>query len=214
MTPTSSATFRGWLSGRDQARLANSAATHTTTRIRSFKGRGTSYWCYGGFQPSGPIVTASAGNFGQGLAYASRQLGHSFIVFVATNANRYKVEAMRRLGADVRLTGGDFDEAKWAARSFAQSHGYRFVEDGWEPALAEGAGTTNLSKPKPRQTVQGRGLSSRGLNADGIEPLHASKRRQAAPFPSERETTEPGLAVFQRPRWRSTTLVTFPEKDR
>jgi threonine dehydratase len=112
--------------------------------IRSFKGRGTSYWCYADFQPPGPIVTASAGNFGQGLAYASRQLGHSLIVFVATNANGYKVEAMRRLGADVRFAGGDLDGAKCAARAFAHRHGYRFVEDGREPALAEGAGTIAL----------------------------------------------------------------------
>ena len=48
---------------------------------------------------------------------------------------------MRAVGADVRLAGHDFDAAKDAARAHAAASGARFVEDGREPAIAEGAGT-------------------------------------------------------------------------
>jgi threonine dehydratase len=56
-----------------------------------------------------------------------------------------KVERMRRLGAEVRLEGEDFDEAKAAARALAESEGSRFVEDGREAEIAEGAPAMALS---------------------------------------------------------------------
>ncbi len=55
-----------------------------------------------------------------------------------------KVERMRRLGAEVRLEGEDFDEAKAAARALAESEGWRFVEDGREVEISEGAGKIAL----------------------------------------------------------------------
>ncbi|MEP7098723.1 MAG: pyridoxal-phosphate dependent enzyme, partial [Dokdonella sp.] len=69
---------------------------------------------------------------------------HPCIVFAAENANRIKVDAMRRFGADVHLAGVDFDAAKAAAHCHATAHDLRFVEDGVDPALADGAGTIAL----------------------------------------------------------------------
>jgi threonine dehydratase len=51
---------------------------------------------------------------------------------------------MRQLGAEVRLEGEDLDEAKAVARALAESEGWRFVEDGREVEIAEGAGTIAL----------------------------------------------------------------------
>jgi threonine dehydratase len=48
---------------------------------------------------------------------------------------------MRKLGADVRLVGRDFDAAKEHASRFAQETGACYIEDGREPAIAEGAGS-------------------------------------------------------------------------
>jgi threonine dehydratase len=62
-------------------------------------------------------------------------------VFAARGANVLKVERMRALGAQVHLAGRDFDEAKTAAREYAEREGAVFVEDGREPAIAEGAGS-------------------------------------------------------------------------
>lgn len=117
------------------------AKDETGNPIGSFKGRGAELFAATSLQPAETVVCASAGNFGQGLARAATRRGHACIVFAAHNANPAKLDAMRALGAEVRLAGADFDAAKEAARSYAAEHGLRFVEDGAEPAIAQGAGT-------------------------------------------------------------------------
>jgi threonine dehydratase len=112
--------------------------------IRSFKGRGTDYLLHRvGRQPAG-LVCASAGNFGQGMAYAARKRGDPLTVYAAVSANPLKVERMRALGATVVLEGDDFDAAKEAGQRFAASVGALYVEDGLAPEIAEGAGTIAL----------------------------------------------------------------------
>src|SRR6202011_4590103 len=98
--------------------------------IRSFKGRGTDYLLDRlGRQPGG-LVCASAGNFGQGMAYAARKRGVRLTVFAALTANPLKVDRMRALGANVILEGEDFDEAKDCALRHATESGALYVEDG------------------------------------------------------------------------------------
>lgn len=121
------------------------AKVETLNPIRSFKGRGTSFFVQTALPDSAAeIVTASAGNFGQGLAHAAAAAGRPLTVYAATTANPDKVEAMRRLGATVVLEGDDFDAAKSAATLFAAETGAYLVIDGNEPAIAEGAGTIGL----------------------------------------------------------------------
>ena len=120
------------------------AKVESANPIGSFKGRGAEYFAATALKPGDTIVCASAGNFGQGLAWAAARRGHPCTVFAAQTANTVKVEAMRRLGATVRLEGADFDAAKHAARRHAAATGARFVEDGAEAAIAEGAGTIAL----------------------------------------------------------------------
>src|SRR3954454_3110937 len=72
----------------------------TVNPIRSFKGRGTSLAVRrlaeeGAIGRGRPVVCASAGNFGQGVAYAARALGIAAIVFASRRANRGKVARMR-----------------------------------------------------------------------------------------------------------------------
>jgi len=113
----------------------------TVNPIRSFKGRGTDFLVSGLPAGSPMLVCASAGNFGQGMAYAARKRSLSLVIFAAETANRLKLRRMRELGADVRLAGRDFDEAKEHARAFADESGALYIEDGREPAIAEGAGS-------------------------------------------------------------------------
>ena len=109
--------------------------------IRSFKGRGTDYLLDRlGRQPAG-LVCASAGNFGQGMAYAARKRGIRLTVFAALTANTLKVDRMRALGAEVVLDGRDFDEAKEGALRHAAHTGAFYVEDGLLGPISEGAGT-------------------------------------------------------------------------
>lgn len=109
--------------------------------IRSFKGRGTDLALAA--LPLGVrrVVSASAGNFGQGIAYAGAKRGIETVIYAAAAANPLKVQAMRRLGARVVLGGEDFDAAKLAGRAFAEAAGSVFLEDGATPEVAEGAGT-------------------------------------------------------------------------
>lgn len=123
--------------------------------IRSFKGRGACYFTHvhkdTAPRPRKPWICASAGNFGQGLAYAVRPHDIPLVVFAAKTANPLKVERMRALGAEVRLVGDDFDAAKEQARRHAEEQGCTFVEDGRDPAVSEGAGTIAveiLSRPE------------------------------------------------------------------
>jgi threonine dehydratase len=114
----------------------------TRNPIRSFKGRGADWFMTRlDAADTEPLVTASAGNFGQGLAYAARSRGRELTVFAARTASPVKVEAMRRLGARVRLAGDDFDAAKAAAVAYVRNGGGRLVVDGDDPYIAEGAGT-------------------------------------------------------------------------
>jgi threonine dehydratase len=113
----------------------------TINPIRSFKGRGTDFYVRSLDPAPDRLVTASAGNFGQGLAWASRSRGIRLDVFAAESANPLKVARMRDLGATVHLAGRDFDDAKAHARSLAEREGVTFVEDGREPAITEGAGS-------------------------------------------------------------------------
>lgn len=120
------------------------AKVETLNPIRSFKGRGTEFFAATEIRPRDRLVCASAGNFGQGLARAAVRRGVQCTVFAATKANPLKVDAMRRLGAIVHLKSRDFDGAKAAAKEFALDTNSRFIEDGREPAIAEGAGTIGL----------------------------------------------------------------------
>lgn len=125
----------------DTLGLSLFAKDETDNPIRSFKGRGTGYFLSDNRGGVGPLVTASAGNFGQGLAYNAVRRGRSLTVFASVNANPLKIDAMRRLGAEVVLAGEDFDAAKAVARQHADERGLAFVEDGASAAIAEGAGT-------------------------------------------------------------------------
>ena len=115
----------------------------TSNPIRSFKGRGADYFLARAIArgETKAIVCASAGNFGQAMAYVCRKRGIELIVYASEQANPLKVERMRALGADVVLKGEDFDAAKSAARRYAAEAGAWMVEDGREPEISEGAGT-------------------------------------------------------------------------
>jgi threonine dehydratase len=121
----------------------------TVNPIRSFKGRGT--WVAvnaladaGTIGPERPVVCASAGNFGQGVAFAARPRAIAAIVFASRRANRGKLDRMRALGAEVIEIGDDFDEARAASEAHARDGGGHLLVDGEDPRTATGAGTIAL----------------------------------------------------------------------
>jgi threonine dehydratase len=84
------------------------------------------------------VVTASTGNHGAATAWAADRLGLDALVFVPEGAARAKVELIESLGAEVRHAGDDIDDAKDAARAFAEEARLPFFEDGNERSQYEG----------------------------------------------------------------------------
>lgn len=118
----------------------------TMNPLRSFKGRGADFFMHESAQQLAgrTLVCATAGNWGQAMAYVCRSRGWPLIVYSATTANPLKLERMRAMGAEVRLFSNDFDSAKEEARRYCKESGAFLAEDGREAAIAEGAGTIAL----------------------------------------------------------------------
>lgn len=127
----------------------------TLNPIRSFKARGTEFLT-ASLEGKPHLACATAGNFGQGMAWSARKRGFPLTVFTAMTANPLKVKRMRELGAEVRQVGRDFDGAHEAAKEFAAANGARMIEDGRNVEIAEGAGTIGvelLRWPEPFDSI-------------------------------------------------------------
>lgn len=118
----------------------------TDNPIRCFKGRGADYFltCVVERGDQRLMVCASTGNFGQAMAYACRKHARPLVVYADEGANPVKMGRISELGAEVRLSGPDFDAAKAAARDYSNEVGAWMIEDGHEPEISEGAGTIAL----------------------------------------------------------------------
>ena len=90
------------------------------------------------------VVTASAGNHGQAVAWAARQAGIAATIFVPEGAPMTKVDAARGYGATVTLGGEGFDEAVAAARLHVETTGATFVHAFDDPRVIAGQGTMGL----------------------------------------------------------------------
>jgi threonine dehydratase len=174
----------------------------TLNPIRSFKGRGADF-LVSQADPASSFMCASAGNFGQAMAYACRKRGLAVTVYASVNANPLKIDRMRGLGARVVLHGRDFDEAKAEARRVARESGVRFVEDGLDVEAAEGAGTIGLewlAHPEPLDALLvplGNGALFTGVAR--VMKAHRPATRmiavQAAEAPAMVESWRAGRAV-------------------
>lgn len=108
-------------------------------------------------QQSG-IVAASAGNHGQGVALAGKQVDAPVTVFTSQNASPYKIEKMRDLGADVRLVSGGYDQAEAEGIQFAAENNKTWVSPYNDAQVIAGQGTIGLEiarqmELKPEMTV-------------------------------------------------------------
>ncbi|SMO68103.1 threonine ammonia-lyase [Gracilimonas mengyeensis] len=115
----------------------------TANPIRCFKGRGAEVLVSKSTDYK-HLVCASAGNFGQAMAYSCQKRGINVTVHASTSINPFKLEMMKLLGAKVELSGNDFDTAKLAAKEHAKAINGKFVEDTMAVETLEGAGTIGL----------------------------------------------------------------------
>ena len=93
---------------------------------------------------SRPVVAASAGNHGAGVAWAAHKLGLQAIVAVPKNAPKSKINRITKLGAQVVLHGDNFDECLvWAQRK-ARERDWRLLHAFDDPDVIAGQGTIAL----------------------------------------------------------------------
>ena len=133
----------GTLSARAGVTVA--LKTENLQRTGSFKLRGAlAKLAALGDQCAGGVVTASAGNHGQALAYAARARGVRCEVFMPQQAPIAKVEAATGLGAQVHLVGSTLEESLAAARERAERDQLAFVHPFNDPEVIAGQGSVGL----------------------------------------------------------------------
>ena len=87
------------------------------------------------------LITSSAGNHAQGVAYAAQRYGVKATIVMPTTTPLIKVERTKSYGADVVLYGNVYDEAYEYACKLAEEKGYTFVHPFDDLAVATGQGT-------------------------------------------------------------------------
>lgn len=87
------------------------------------------------------LITASAGNHAQGVAYAAKKFGVKATIVMPTTTPLIKVNRTKSYGAEVVLYGDVYDEACAKAYELAEEHGYTFIHPFDDLAVATGQGT-------------------------------------------------------------------------
>ena len=87
------------------------------------------------------LITASAGNHAQGVAYAAKEFGCKAVIVMPTTTPLMKVNRTKSYGAEVVLAGDVYDEACAKAYELAEEYGYTFIHPFDDLAVATGQGT-------------------------------------------------------------------------
>ena len=90
------------------------------------------------------VVASSAGNHGQAVAWAARELGAPARVFMPQDSAMAKVDATRNYGAEVELTGGAFEETLQTAQEYVERAGATFVHPYEDTFVIAGQGSIGL----------------------------------------------------------------------
>lgn len=99
------------------------------------------------------LITASAGNHAQGVAYAAREYGCKAVIVMPTTTPLIKVNRTKSYGAEVVLYGNVYDEAYEHARKLAEENGYTFIHPFNDETVATGQGTIAMELFKELPTV-------------------------------------------------------------
>jgi threonine dehydratase len=175
---------------------------------------------------SAGVVTASAGNHGQAVAWAAREAGIPATIVVPELAPMAKVDAARGYGATVELAGEGYDECLDAARAFAGSTGAVFVHAFEDPRVIAGQGTLGLELAEQLDEggtvvvpVGGGGLLSgiaialRGLRPDlRLVGVQAEACAPLAGLEPHGTTIADGIAVKHPGELTSTILADLVEE--
>ena len=113
------------------------------------------------------ITTFSTGNFGLSVAYLAKQLGIKAIICISSRVPKAKVDALKRIGAEIEVYGETQDDAQERSYQFARERGLTVIHPFDDPYVIAGQGTIGLEllDDLPEvDTVIG-GLSGGGLHS-------------------------------------------------
>jgi len=95
-------------------------------------------------QRAAGVVAASAGNHGQAVAWAAREVGSQARIYMPQDAPMAKVDATRHYGAEVVLSGSALEDCLAEASTYVAEHGATFVHPFEDPVVIAGQGTIGL----------------------------------------------------------------------
>ena len=157
------------------------------------------------------LITASAGNHAQGVAYAAKCYGVKATIGMPTTTPLIKVNRTKGYGANVILYGDVYDESCQKAYELAEEHGYTFIHPFDDLAVATGQGTIAMEIFKELPLVEyilvpigGGGLATgvstlaKLLNPKikviGVEPAGANCMQES--IKAGKVTTLPGVSTI------------------
>ncbi len=188
------------------------------------------------------LITASAGNHAQGVAYAAKKYGVKAVIVMPTTTPLMKVNRTKGYGAEVILKGDVYDEACEYAYQLAEKHGYTFIHPFDDLTVATGQGTIAMEIFKELPLVDiilvpigGGGLATgvstlaKLLNPKiqviGVEPAGAScmqeslKAGEVVTLPGVNTIADgtavktPGKNIFPYIRDNIDEIVTVPDEE-
>ena len=102
------------------------------------------------------LITASAGNHAQGVAFAAKKFGCKATIVMPTVTPLIKVNRTKSYGAEVVLYGDVYDDAYAYACELAEKNGYTFVHPFNDLDVAAGQGTIAMGRPDHRRVHAGK----------------------------------------------------------
>ena len=90
------------------------------------------------------VITVSSGNHGRAVAFVAHQLGINATICMSTRVPRNKLEAIKRLGAEVVVTGDSYEEAEIHTLALQEERGLTMVDPFDDPLVIAGQGTIGL----------------------------------------------------------------------
>ena len=90
------------------------------------------------------VVTGSSGNHGRAVAYVASRLGVNAVICISARVPNSKVDAIRRLGAEIVVYGKSYDESVSHALRLAEEQGLTMIDSFDDPLVIAGQGTIGL----------------------------------------------------------------------
>ena len=188
------------------------------------------------------LITASAGNHAQGVAYAAKSFKAKAVIVMPTTTPLIKVNRTKSYGAEVVLYGDVYDEACEHAYKLAEEHGYTFIHPFDDLTVATGQGTIAMEIIKEQPLVDyilvpigGGGLATGVSTLDkllnpkikviGVEPAGAACMKasieagEVVSLPSVNTIADgtavktPGKAIFPYLKENIDDIITVEDED-